>query len=261
MSTIDEVKQLQSQGMTEENIVNTLKQKGVAADEISTALSQMKIKSAVSGPETGQAPGGDVQAMSAQAMGGQQPQQITPQPTGEVSQLPPTGGQGTNIQQQPFQQQEVSRTQEMGGGGYEGMQPSLSTQPEEPQGETQDYSAGGNYGPESYSMTGQEDYGQYPQYQESMSSDVIAEIAEQIINEKLSEVRESLEKTLDFRTMAESQIESLNERLKKIENMIDQLQLSVLQKVGDYVNDVKDLKKEVIETQKSFKAINQKRHP
>jgi len=92
-----------------------------------------------------------------------------------------------------------------------------------------------------------------------MSSDVMSEIAEQVVSEKLSGIKDGLNKILEFRNVSEARLESLSERLKKLEMVIDRLQLSILQKVGDYVNDVSDLKKEVIETQKSFRAVHRKK--
>ena len=40
-----------------------------------------------------------------------------------------------------------------------------------------------------------------------------------------------------------------------MEKIIDRLQLSILQKVGDYLTNVEDIKKELAETQKSFKSM------
>ena len=111
---------------------------------------------------------------------------------------------------------------------------------------------------EPYSQTGyQNNQPAYPQYQQSysMSPDTITEISEQVASEKLSQIKDELEKILDFRSTIESKISYLDERLKKIEKIIDRLQLSVLQKVGEYVNNVSDLKNEVVETQKSFKSL------
>ena len=73
--------------------------------------------------------------------------------------------------------------------------------------------------------------------------------------EKLGKVQKSLEKVIDFRTTIDAKVEMLQERLKRIEKIIDTLQLSVLKKVGDYVTNVDDIKKELIETQKSFTKL------
>jgi hypothetical protein len=94
------------------------------------------------------------------------------------------------------------------------------------------------------------------QYQTGLSSDTISEISEQVFTEKIASLRKEVEKISDLKTTVSAKIEYLDDRLKRIEKIIDRLQLSVLQKVGEYVTNVEDLKKEVVETQKSFKALH-----
>lgn len=134
---------------------------------------------------------------------------------------------------------------------YDEMQPSMLAPeaqqtpeyiPPNPQGYEQAYA------PQSYP--------EYQQYQSSgISSDTITEIAEQVVDEKISQIRDSLKKTLDLKNTLESKMEYLDERLKRIEKIIDRLQLSILQKVGEYVTNIDDIKKELVETQKSFKSL------
>lgn len=101
----------------------------------------------------------------------------------------------------------------------------------------------------------------YDYSQGQLSSDTIMEISEQIVSEKLSDVRKKLEKISMFKTELETKTESIEERLKRIEKIIDTLQASVLKKVGDYVTNVEDIKHELVETQKTFaKVIGQKHH-
>ncbi|MEK6825834.1 MAG: hypothetical protein AABY00_03545 [Nanoarchaeota archaeon] len=99
---------------------------------------------------------------------------------------------------------------------------------------------------------------QYPQYEPytgNISSDVVNEVAEQIIVEKLSPLKDKIERALDFKNIIDTKVEYIDERLKRMEKTIDRLQLSVLQKVGDYMTNVDDIKNELLETQKSFKAL------
>lgn len=117
------------------------------------------------------------------------------------------------------------------------------------------------YAPESYPQeqypTAEypQDYN-YPAYQPSgLSPDTITEIAEQVIQEKLGETSEKLKQISAFRNSMEAKMEGIDSRLVRIEKVIDRLQLSVLQKVGDYINNVDDIKKELIETQKSFRSL------
>ncbi|MEK6811007.1 MAG: hypothetical protein AABX96_00700 [Nanoarchaeota archaeon] len=95
----------------------------------------------------------------------------------------------------------------------------------------------------------------------ALSSDTIMEISEQIVSEKLTDVRKKMEKMSLFKTEFETKTEAMEERLKRIEKIIDTLQSSVLRKVGDYVTNVEDLKHEMIETQKTFaKVLGSKHH-
>ncbi len=93
-----------------------------------------------------------------------------------------------------------------------------------------------------------------------LSSDTITELTEQVVSEKLSDVRKKIEKITIFKTEFETKAEALEERLKRIEKIIDALQTSVLRKVGDYVANVEDLKTEMIETQKTFAKVLGSKH-
>ena len=136
---------------------------------------------------------------------------------------------------------------------YGSLQPSLMNQPEQ-YAETPEYQT-------EYPQEQQYDsqYTQYPQ----ISSDTITEIAEQTVAEKLSKIRNELEKVIDIKITTETKLSNLNERLQRIEKIIDNLQLSIMQKVGEYTENVADLKNEVIETQKSFTTLSHKaqHHP
>jgi hypothetical protein len=135
-------------------------------------------------------------------------------------------------------------------GEYAGMQPSMLNQPGGEYGQVGQEYAGGvqdPYGAEAYPM--------YQPYQEAMSSDVITEISEQIVNERLSALQDKIEKILDMRTVVEANMTNLNDRLKRMEKIVDQMQVSILKKVGEYMTDIQDVKKELEETQKSFVAI------
>jgi DNA-binding transcriptional MerR regulator len=129
------------------------------------------------------------------------------------------------------------------GAEYNEMSPSLSAQPA-PQ-EAQ------------YAQQPQQYQEQYPpqQAQAAISPDTISEISEQVVSEKLAPIRKAIESVLDMKTTVESKLDYMDERLKRIEKIIDRLQLSILQKVGDYMTNIDDIKKEVVETQKSFKSM------
>ncbi len=192
MTTLDDVKKLQNQGATDEQIVQLLRERGVSYREIADAVAQSKIKAAVEQPE------GD----------------------GNVS------AENTMVQSMQANDQTSQPNQTYA------PQPEYTAQP------------GTEY---AY------DYAQ--QGVGNVSADLISEIAEQIVAEKLTEIRVHLEKTLDLRTTMEARLEYLDERLKKIERSLDVLQTSVLRRVGDYITNVEDIKTELVETQKTFAKL------
>lgn len=128
-----------------------------------------------------------------------------------------------------------------------GMEPSvMSSYPQQSDYQQQGY----DYSQSSYPQAQQQSYDY------STSSDTITEIAEQVATEKISAFKDQLEKVIDFKTNIDSKIDYIDERVKRIEKMIDRLQISILQKVGDSLSSIDDIKKEIQETQKTFKAIH-----
>jgi len=209
MSTLEQVKTMKSQGLSEQEIITNLQEQGIPYREISEALAQSKIKAAVEeSPETA---------------------------------LPPMQEQETSQQPSQFSQEQPN------------MQRSMMQSTDVPQGEISQSPAQTTLYPE-FSQP-QEQYQQYEPYSSGISSETITEISEQVVSERMSEMRKHLNKVLDFKTSIEVKTESIEDRLKRIEKIIDALQSSVLKKVGDYVNNVDDIKKELIETQKSFSKI------
>ena len=236
MSNVDEVRAMQVDGKSEGEIKNSLSKKGMSDSEIEDIMSQAEIKGAVSGEDGGGKYG---------ALGEDYPQT-------EGSYKP-----GRAIRDEP---EKGSMEYPPQGEEYNGMQPSMLQQEQQPVEEYSAVSVSGYPGVAGgYAQEGGYGYGgeTYQPYQESMSSDVITEISEQVVSEKLSLLRDSLEKTMSFKNSAESKMDSLDERLKRIERVLEKLELAILQRVGEYVNDVKDVKKEMQETQKSFKAMHQ----
>lgn len=163
----------------------------------------------------------------------------------------PEPGQGQDLYGAYSAQGGDPYSMQEGSGEYSGMQQSMVTSQGAGYAQVgQDYSMGAgtqNYGAEAYPM--------YQPYQDVMSSDVITEISEQVVTERLSALQDKIEKIIDMRTVVEANMNNLNDRLKRMEQIVDQMQVSILKKVGDYMSDISDVKKELEETQKSFVAI------
>ena len=238
MASTEDVKKMQSEGKSEQEITKNLRQKGFSDRDSDNLISQAKIKDAVnaSSDDFGQNTG-----------------------DGGEPDIPVPGGNYYETRA-PDSYSGQRNMAEIPSVVYEGMEPSMlaQQQEQEPQGDfAQDYSG---YPSQVYPQQDfqQQQYPQYQPYQESLSSDLVTEISEQVVNEKLSNIKDKLEAAIDFRTIAETRINGLNDRMMRVEKIIDALQISLLQKVGDYVNSVVDIKKEMEETQKSFKALHSK---
>lgn len=202
MTTVEEVKKMQLQGIADDQIIQGMREKGVDYREIADALAQSKIKAAVEQPDADPQAYAQNDTMEPSIMS-QQPEMAAPAP----------------------------------GAGYQNQAPAYAQQAA-----PQEYAQ-----PTSYQQDYSQSYGP--------SSDVTTEIAEQVVAERLGELRKHLEKIADMKTTVESKIEYLDERVKRIERLMDTLQSSVLKKVGDYVTNIEDIKKEMSETQKTFAKL------
>ncbi len=240
MGNVEDIKKMQGEGKSEQEITKMLKQKGLSGREGEDLISQTKIKGAVSDSDFDR-----INEDSDSAQNGRE--------AGREPDIPLPGGNYYEARNtDPFSTQDRN-VAEMPSQGYEGMEQSMLTQPQQENTPSDDY---GGYPSQVYPQDNYQQYPQYQPYQESLSSDLVTEISEQVVNEKLSAMKDKLETAIDFRTVAEARLSGMNDRLMRIEKIIDALQISLLQKVGEYVNNTVDIKKELEETQKSFKALH-----
>lgn len=128
-----------------------------------------------------------------------------------------------------------------------GMQPSVMTQEQGQEQSQQQY----------YQYPQEQQYEYYQPQQQGISADTVTEIAEQVISEKFLKVKKQLDSILELKSVSESKISSIDERLKRIEMIIEKLQISILEKVGGYGQAIGDIKNEMEMMQESFsKAVN-----
>ena len=97
-----------------------------------------------------------------------------------------------------------------------------------------DYAAGGGYGGDT---------------------DTIIEVSQQVFIEKSKKMNKQISENTEFRALAASKIDNISERLKRIENSIDNLQHAILEKVGEYGGGLESIKKEMDMMQDSFKKV------
>lgn len=245
MATLDRIIQMQNQGMSESDIVNGLKKEGISPREINDALSQAKVKNAVTqqdGTNEQQAQG-NFQGMQ-QSIMPQQGQQGGGFPTGQQANSQQNQEAQQNIQQAPQQVQQQGNAQPRQPMTQEMQAPSQEQQMQAPQygsqeqynypqgqeNEQQQYDYGDYYtqNPQAY-----EQYGYYPQ-QGGYDTDTITEIAEQVVAEKFEEFEGKTGDLVTFKNLTEEKLNDLSDRLKRMENSIEKLQQAIIGKIGEF---------------------------
>ena len=109
------------------------------------------------------------------------------------------------------------------------------------------------YYPQEYSQYQQEDSAYAPGF----DTNTIIEISEQVFSEKIEKIQKQVDEFSEFKSLAESRIYNISERIKRIELTIDKLQSAILEKIGSYGNNLESVKKEMSMMQNSFsKMIN-----
>lgn len=125
--------------------------------------------------------------------------------------------------------------------------------PESPETRQETYAQQEYAQPQEYYQ--QDQYGYSPG---GIDSDTIIEIAEQVFSEKMKKVQKQVDDLNEFKTLAQTKIENMTDRLKRIETIIDKLQISILEKIGSYGENIDNIKKEMSMMQDSFgKVVNQ----
>jgi len=120
---------------------------------------------------------------------------------------------------------------------------------------------------EPYSPEGEGYYQEQPRTEEGYQNDfgdyssggidtsTIIEIAEQVFSDKIQKIQRQTEDLTEFRVMAESRIENISERLRRIESTIDILNARILEKVSSYGDGIESVKKEMSMMQDSFRKM------
>lgn len=221
MATLEKVMNMKGQGISESEIIKNLQEEGISPKEISDALTQSQIKQAVSSDSE--------ENMQPSIMG-----TSLSESADEIS------------APSPESQEEIYQPQ-MPQDNYSNFQNPLENQTYAPQeGSQEEY-----YPQESY---------QDNTYAES-SIDNMIEIAEQVFIDKVKKMQNQFNELIEFKTISEMKIQDISDRLKRIEKMFDQMQISIIDKVGNYGKGLNNLKKELEMVEDSFsKVIDKKAH-
>ncbi len=229
MGILEETMQLKEQGMMDNEIAGSLRQRGYSPQEINDAINQSQIKQAVAGNQ-GKPP---MQGMEPSIMNQDELPPPTPQPQQRYM-SPQTREVSDPGMQQDLQEpgQEMYMPQNQAGFTDQAYAPEQAYYGQE----------GGDYGAEG------------------SDTDTIIEVAEQVFAEKIKKMKKQTEGMTEFATLAQTKIENLSSRLKRIENTMDQMQTAILNKVGSYGKSLETTKKEMAMMQDSFRKLATKKH-
>jgi len=244
MGVLEQVKQMRENKDTDEKIIERLQTQGVSPKAISDAMDQEKIKNAISNQENSEATFPSIMKTKPSPP---KPQAYTPK-TKELSQ---DQGEQLYVQepQKSYQPPEIPMPQkapEMQAQGYIPSQESYQPPIQE------------NYLPpptqEAYQPQTPEAYPSY-ETNASMDSDTTMDIAEQIFLEKIKKTQKQIQELNEFKALTETQLENISQRLKRIEAIVDKMQISIIDKVGSYGKDIHYINKEMEMMQNSFRKI------
>lgn len=254
MGVLEQVMELKRSGIPENEIISKLREQGASPNSITEALNQAKIKSAVSSgeditnkmePSIMGSEGAEPPPRALPTEGGISDIDLTPTP--QKYQTPQLQRKSTPVVQEVSEEEYVPQPQ-----GEYVPQSQGEFYPEQGQ---QQYQPG-QYQPEQYMP---QEY--YPQQEEGYSTpgisdtDTIIEITEQVFFEKIKTIQKQVEDLNEFKVLAQTKIDNISDRLKRIELNIDRLQAEILEKVGSYGRGLEGIKKEMGMVQQSFGKI------
>jgi len=97
----------------------------------------------------------------------------------------------------------------------------------------------------------------YYQYSQPTATDTISEIVDNLLAEKLADMKKRLLILEEARKADALKLASISERLKRIEDTIFNLQASIIRKIGEYGEGIKSINNEMSMMQDSFgKLVN-----
>jgi hypothetical protein len=236
MALLERIESMKQSGMSDGQIVTALKEEGNSPRLISEALSQSRIKMAISQEQTG---GGEFSGMEPSIMAPaldnqEQPAQMPPTPT-----APAYAKQYQNPSAQQYQAQYPPQ-----------------------QAVEQQY-----YPPEAYAQAGydqtQQQYVQeaYPAqdqqgyYSQVLDVETVRDIAKQEIEEALKKIKEQQSSFEKIKSEMKFEIQNMENRLLRIESVIQEIQSSIIRKMGEYGEAISGISGEVRATQQSFSKI------
>ncbi len=247
---VDKVLAMRQQGMSNNQVIQTLQREGFSTGNIFNAMSQANMKNEVDLGTGVQ----DQQMQSPMQMGApdvqmpqtsqEQPQQPMPQPQSAMDQQPP----------QDFQQPQMADHNPE-------PQPTPGDTPfyMQDQGQQQDFQQQPMPEPQPQAMPQQMPMGapEMPSSQFGLSpeSQRIEELAEAIIDEKWNEIVRSINKIIDWKERVESRITKLEQQLQDTRKEFDSLHKGVLGKISEYDKSLTNVGTDIKAMEKVFQKV------
>lgn len=85
--------------------------------------------------------------------------------------------------------------------------------------------------------------------------DSIIEISEQVFAEKMKPLMKQITELSEIKTLLMTKMANIEERLRRMEKVFDQMQISIIEKVGNYGKGLDLLKKELEMVEDSFSKV------
>ena len=216
MALLERISAMKKEGKSGQEIIKTLGEEGVSPRQINEALSQLDIKSAVSAEENMQP--SIMQTAEQTTVGMSSSSESNQEVSAPAAQYAQEEGQ-QNYNPQPTEQEQYTPTQPY----------------------VQDYSPGYDSS-QSYASQG-------------VDIETIRDITNQIIEESLDKLKEQLSSAGKMKTEISAKVQEIENRLEKVEGIIQQLQFSIIKRMGEYGEAVSDISKEIKATQDSFSKL------
>ena len=234
MKVNEAITEMRKRGYEDNEISKILQEQGISPREINDALSQSKIKQAVSEGEgneeqtTAVSESEDNEGMMPSLSDSEEISQEETQE--EAPEAMPDNNQPQAVPQAPINEQYPSYPQE----NYGNPVPTPYA---------------GDYG---YNDMNQ---GYEEGYSGAINTDTISEIVEQNISEKITKVMNVLTALSESKVLLSTKQDKMEERLSRIESIIDELQMTLIRKAGQQEENIEDIKTEMEDMREGFQKV------
>ena len=229
MALLERISAMKQSGMSQNQIANSLMEEGVSPREVSEAISQSNIKSAVVSEENS----------------GLQPSIMTDNSSSQQYMSVP------NYSNQPMAQQEATLPPIPA--QQQQYAPQQYAQPQYTQQQYADAQQQ-QYDPAAY----QQQYTEQPQegyYQQTLDLETVRDIARQQVEEIMKKTKEQVDVLVKSKSELSFQLQDIDNRMKKIEAVIQDIQRAVIRKMGEYGDSISSISGDLKATQQSFSKV------